>query len=150
MRITISYATYSGGTTMAAQYIADLLNQKGHQATLLETESTTPEQLLQNDLIILSSPSYGDEEPPEAMKHFIKEINPKVFSGKQFAIFGLGDTSFPMFCGAVDLLEKFVQEQEARLIAPSLRIDGYFSNQTESETAMAVWAGKISDLLLQK
>lgn len=144
MQIALSYATYSGGTTMVAEYITHLFTEKRHTVTLLETENTTPEILMPNDLIILGSPSYGDEEPPEAMKHFVDETTPKTFSGKQFAIFGLGDKSFPMFCGAVDLLERFVHKQKGALIVPSLRIDGYFSNQNESELQMSEWIETIT------
>ena len=45
-------------------------------------------------------------------------------SGKKAAAFGPGDSSYDMFCEAVNLIEKRLKECGADVIAPSLKVDG--------------------------
>ena len=44
--------------------------------------------------------------------------------GKKAAVFGPGDSSYSLFCEAVDILEKRLKECGAEIIIDSLKIDG--------------------------
>lgn len=129
---------------MACQVVADALTAKKHEVDLVDASQLDINQVLGSDLIILTSPSWGGGEPHEDFTHFMDKTKDKTFSGKQFAIFGLGDSSFPAFCGAVDTLEAFVKKQDGKLLVDSLRIDGYFANQTACEAQLKEWAEKVN------
>jgi flavodoxin I len=150
MKILILYATNSGGTEMAAQEIVNKL-QGTHTVTLKRIIDTNPEEIQAHDLIVLGSPSwdYTDKEgqPHEDFFTFKKNVSGNPFDGKKIAIFGLGDSSYKVFTGAVDELEKWVLEWKGQKIVDSMRIDKFFFNQSEAMQKIDEWCGKVLEAI---
>lgn len=143
MNILIAYATNSGGTADAANIVNTALTDGGHQVTLKVIRDVTPDELGTFNLILFGSPSW-DTAMQEGMPHedfiaFIEKTKGKTYTDKPFAIFGLGDSSYTHFCGAVDHLEEFVKAMQGKLITESLRIDGYYTQPGNGEKVKA-WA----------
>jgi len=129
---------------MTAQSIADTVSASGHQVTLKQVMETTPDDIKNAPAVILGSPSW-DFNGMEGMPHedyvpLLEQLKTMTFDGKPFAVFGLGDSSYTHFCGAVDHLEEFVKTVKGKLLLPSLRIDKYFSDQTKHMEAITAWA----------
>lgn len=148
MNILLVYATNSGGTLMASQTVSELLTQKGHTVTLKEAAETTPEEVSQAAFVLLASPSW-DFENAEGMPHehfvpLMKGLEGKTLEGKPFAILGLGDRSYAKFCGAVDEFEKWVANIKGKLAVPSLRIDGYFYDQSGNTQKITDWTNQLA------
>jgi flavodoxin short chain len=79
------------------------------------------------DLYLLGCSTWGEEEIElqEDFESFYENLNGDLdLSGKKFAVFGCGDSSYEYFCGAVDVIEERVQKLGASLVCDSLRIDG--------------------------
>lgn len=151
MNILLVYATNSGGTLMASQSVADILTQKGHTVALKEAAETTPEDVTNAAFVLLASPSW-DYENAEGMPHehfavLMKGLEGKTLDGKPFAILGLGDKSYTKFCGAVDEFEDFVAKLKGKLAIPSLRIDGFFYDQTGNTQKITDWTNKLASSL---
>lgn len=151
MNILLMYATYSSGTSMAAQTVADTLTNHSHTVTVKLVEETDPSEFAAYDLVILASPSW-DYEGKEGQPHqhyvaFIKKLEGQTMPGKKFAVFGLGDSSYIHFCGAVDELEKFVKALQGTLVVQSLRIDGYFFDQDTNTQKLVSWADTLNTTL---
>lgn len=151
MKILLLYATNSGGTFQASQTVESVLAQKGHSVDLKTPLEAEPTVLASYDLVIMGSPSwdYEDKEgqPHEDFVAFMKKSEGSSFTGKKFAIFGLGDTYYTHFCGAVDIMENFVKERGGILITPSARIDGYYAKLDEHTRALTSWSETINQLL---
>lgn len=147
MNIVVLYATNSGGTYQASQTVESALTKNGHTVTVQAIVETDPSSLSSFDLIIMGSPSWDYEDtegqPHEDFIHFMKKIEGQPFSGKKFAVFGLGDSFYKHFCGAVDILENFVKEKGGSIIFPSLRIDGYYANLDKYTKELEVWSEKV-------
>jgi flavodoxin I len=147
MNTLIIFATYSGGTEAAVNVLSETLKAKGQTVTLISPTQTNPEEMTKYDLVILASPSWdtnGKEgQPHEDYFSLIEKSKGKTCDGRKFAIMGLGDSSYPHFCGAVDELEKFVNEIKGALTVPSLKIDGYFYNQEKNNQTIKEWAQKL-------
>lgn len=148
MQILLVYATNSGTTMMTAQAIADKLTASGHQVTMKQVIETSPEDVQTAPAVILGSPSW-DFNGMEGMPHeeyvpLLEKLKAMSFNGKPFAIFGLGDSSYTHFCGAVDHLEELVKTGKGKLVAPSLRIDKYFSDQSKHMEAINAWADTLA------
>lgn len=146
MNILLLYATNSGGTEMAASTIVTQLSN-GHTVEMKRVVDAAPESMNNFDLIVLGSPSW-DYDGKEGQPHddfwtFKKSAEGKVPEGKKFAIFGLGDTSYKIFTGAVDELEKWVEEWKGTKIVDSLRMDKFFYNQAENTQKLEEWTKKI-------
>lgn len=151
MKILVAYATNSSGTLIASQVVANILKEKGHELTHRDIRNVKPESLENFDLVIFGSPSWNynkmEGQPHEFFTTFIQSMTGKKTPGKKYAIFGLGDTAYMYFCGAVDYLEEFVHDLQGELVIPSLRIDGFFFQQSTNEKNLREWAEQISQLL---
>lgn len=146
MRTLIVFATYSTGTQLVAENIADLLTKHGFSVTIKKVQEIEENELPQYDLILLGSPSWdvGGQggQPHQHFLDFIKKAQAPL-PGKKFAVFGLGDSVYPIFCGAVDHLEEFVLRLQGTLVIPSLRIDGYFFNPKEANQKIEQWVTQL-------
>ncbi len=147
MNILIAYATYSGGTQAASDFLSQTLTGLGHAVTVKMVSEITFEDTLSYDLRIFSSPSW-DNDGLEGQPHidfitFMKNSDGKKFANKPCAVFGLGDSSYGHFCGAVDIITDFVKKSEGNLIVESLKIDGYLFNMDANNQLLTDWANKI-------
>lgn len=150
MNILLLYASYSSGTQTAAEKVAQYLYSKENNITSIRIteEQPNPKELQAYDLVILASPSWmvdkKDGQPHTYMKNFLLETCKDIhLEGKKFAIFGLGDTTYAHFCGAVDVMEKFVHEHGGELVQPSLRIDSFYFNVEENTKILLEWVEKL-------
>ncbi len=133
---------------MASQTVLETLTKSGHNVVLKTAVETKVEDLIASDLIVLGSPSWdydGKEgQPHEDFIKFIELIKSVSLENKLFAVFGLGDSSYMNFCGAVSALEEFVKNVKGKLVAESLKIDGYFLDQQKSTQSLTDWATKLA------
>ena len=148
MKILIAYATYTSGTMSAAEFLAKTLTEKGNQVDLKQIAELGFDDCLPYDLRIFSSPSW-DYEDKGAWPHvdfvaFMEKSAGKSFTGKACAVFGLGDSSYEVFCGAVDMIEEFIKKAGGKLVLPSLKIDNYFFDMNGYNQKLADWASKLS------
>lgn len=144
MNILIVYATNSGTTMTAAQTISDKLTGKGHQVTMKEARDATPEDFNTPQAILLGSPSW-DFEGKEGMPHedwipLMEKLKTVTQENKPFAVFGLGDSSYKHFCGAVEHLDELVKTMKGKLALPSLKVDKFYSDQTGNMEKINKWA----------
>lgn len=52
--------------------------------------------------------------------------------GKKAAVFGSGDTSYEIYCGAVDIIEAKLKELGAEIVGESIKFE-YNPSETEKE-----------------
>lgn len=150
MNILLVWATNSGTTQTVAQNVTDALTQAGHTVTSKEARATTPEDFTSAQAIVLGSPSWDFEGhegyPHEDFLPLIEKMKTTEVT-KPFAIFGLGDSSYKFFNGAVDHLEEFVKSMKGTLLVPSLRIDKYYSDMTGNMEKVNAWIEQLKSKL---
>jgi len=144
MNIGVFYATYSGGTQLAADFLSQSLKTSGHTVDLKQISQVSFEDTLSYDLRVFASPSW-DEGGKEGQPHsdfisFIEKSADKNFGGKSCAIFGLGNTSYGHFCGAVDILQDFIKRLGGKLVVEPLKIDDYLIDMDGYNKKLAEWA----------
>lgn len=148
MNILLVYATNSGTTMMAAQTITDKFTSVGHTVTMKQAAETTAEEIAAAPMVIFGSPSW-DFDGKEGMPHedfmpLMEKLKTVNAENKPFAIFGLGDSSYRIYCGAVDHLEELIKTMKGKLVVPSLKIDNYFADQTKHMEAMNAWTENVA------
>lgn len=148
MNILLVYATNSGSTAQAAQMIADALAGKGHTVSVKDAKAATPEDVMAASFFILGSPSWDHDgmegQPLPEMEEFIARCKDVTLNGKPCAVFGLGDSSYTYFCGAVTYLEAFIKRTGGVLIVPSLKVDGFYMKPDASEN-ITKWANALAE-----
>ena len=149
MNILLVYATNSGGTEMAAQLITQQL--AGHTVTMKRATEANLADIQQAEVVLLGSPSWdyaGKEGQPHDDFHALQgKIANTSLEGKKFAVFGLGDSSYKHFCGAVDEFETWITGWKGILVIPSLKIDKFFYQQAEATEAITGWCQKLTTAL---
>lgn len=86
--INIIYWSGSGNTEEMANLIAKGLKEKGENPSILNVSEASKEDVAAADLVVLGSPSMGDEVLEESeMEPFVESIE-DIVSGKAVALFG--------------------------------------------------------------
>ncbi len=147
MKTLIIYATYSSGTQTASEVLTDTLETFGYDVTMKNVADINLDEIAHYDLVILGSPSWmidhKDGQPHHLFLEFFNKVGSREFKNVLFAVFGLGDSSFAHFCGAVDHLEEFVDQVNGTLLSPSLKIDSYYFNQEKNDELLRNWLHEV-------
>lgn len=130
-KVIIAYASMSGNTEEIADLIKNSLEIYSININLKEIEHMNATELLDYDGIILGSYTWGDGELPYETEDFYEELLDLDLNGKIVSVFGSGDTAYPKFCAAVDILEERLQQQGAAIAVEGLRIE--FTPDTDEE-----------------
>lgn len=143
MNAIIIYASNSGGTYFVSEIIKDTLEKNGYVVKLKRASEVKVEDIQSQNLVILGSCTwqYGSEEG-QMHEHFhilkknFAEVN---LNPSNFAIFGLGDSTYFQFCASVNHLEELVKSWGKTLLVPSLRINRFYADQEEKEEIVRNW-----------
>lgn len=148
MKILIVYATYSGSTQAAGEFLSQILINSKHQVAMKPVSEISFENILNYDLCVFASPSWDFEgkegQPHQDFIDFINKSKDKKITGKSCAIMGLGDSSYAHFCGAVPIIEDFIKNTGGILKVESLKIDGYLYNTEDNNKKISEWAKKLT------
>lgn len=124
----IIYGSTTGNTESAAEEIERTLKGNEFETTLINVADAAHDDLAKDfDLFFLGSSTWGDDEIElqEDFAAFYEAIPAGLsLEGKNYAVFGCGDSSYTYFCGAVDAIEEKLRELGANIVADSLKIDG--------------------------
>lgn len=148
MKILVGYATYSGGTQKAAEFITQELS-KIHTVTIRNIENINPSDFQDFELVILGSCTWErtsdkkDGQLHVSFDQFIEKARDAQFPDKKFAIFGLGDSEYIHFCRAAEYLSAFVKELKGIEIIEPLKLNSFFFNEKESMEKIKTWTAKL-------
>ncbi|WP_031566346.1 assimilatory sulfite reductase (NADPH) flavoprotein subunit [Rheinheimera texasensis] len=119
--LTILYASQTGNAKGVASKIKAAAEAQGVAVQLQDIASYKTNALAKEKFLIIVTSTYGEGEPPEAAVSFHKFLfgkkAPKL-PELQYAVLGLGDTSYEFFCKtAVDFDEQLAALGAKRLFA---------------------------------
>lgn len=122
--ILLIFASMSGNTEAVADEIVNGIKRAGGSVNVLDLiEVESASILLEYDAFLLGAYTWGDGELPDEFLDFYNEMNDLDLNGKMAAAFGSGDTSYPQFCKAVDLIEERLRERGAKVVQEGLKIE---------------------------
>jgi len=134
MKVKILYATEVGTTKYVAEIIKKRFEDLGHQLDIQQVGSQKVLPTLEGfELLLLGSPTYYNGQPHDDMVRFLTDFKPDL-THIQVAIFALGESGYSHFCGAAEVLEQWVAENQGKLLIPTLKIDGYPSDPSSIST----------------
>ncbi len=134
MKIGFIYATTGGNTRLVCQWAASLLQKQKHEVKLTRIEQAKPENLTENDLLVLASPTYGHGQlDPKGEKHLPKLKTD--LKGKKVAVIGLGDSKYDddYNVESAIILEEFVKANNGEIVGKSLKINKQPMPQVEEK-----------------
>ncbi|MCK5305977.1 MAG: flavodoxin [Candidatus Omnitrophica bacterium] len=127
----IVYGSTTGNTETLSKSVGEGLKDLGVEVLVKNAAQVTPEELKDYDGIILGCSTWGDGELQDDFVSFEEEMGKIRLDGKKAACFGPGDSMYPQFCKAIDILEDKLKECGAEIIMDSLKIDGDVESELE-------------------
>jgi len=121
--ILLAYASMSGNTEAIADLIEEELVKHGLHVKRAEVYDIDTSDLVSAESIIFGAYTWGDGELPDDFLDLYDEMDDIDLSQKQMAVFGSGDSSYDVFCGAVDLIEEKIKRRNGNIAVPGLKIE---------------------------
>ncbi len=105
---TIVYGTETGNSKKLASQLQALLKKNKIQSKVVDAFQYPIEKLEKEELLIVIMSTQGEGDPPQnAIKFFDNLSNSAVdLSKTKFAVLGLGDSSYPLFCRAGEAIDE--------------------------------------------
>lgn len=100
-RLTVLYGSQTGNARRIAEKLARTLEGDGVPVRLLRADAYPVRELKDEARLFLVISTQGDGEPPDDSRALVEFIAGKRAPGLpalQFAVLGLGDSSYPQFC----------------------------------------------------
>jgi sulfite reductase (NADPH) flavoprotein alpha-component len=136
-RLTIVYGSQTGNAKRIAEQLASRGEAAGLPLRLLRADAYPQRELVQERHLLLVISTQGDGEPPDDARGLFEFITgrraPKL-PALQFAVLGLGDSSYPQFC-------TIGRELDARLAElGGSRLAAFGEADVEIEAVAEPWA----------
>ncbi|HZX69246.1 MAG TPA: assimilatory sulfite reductase (NADPH) flavoprotein subunit, partial [Rhodanobacter sp.] len=138
-RLTIVYGSQTGNARRIAEQLATRSEAAGLPVRLLRAGSYPQRELAQESHLALVISTQGEGEPPDDARGFVEFIAGKrapELSSLQFAVLGLGDSSYPQFCAIGRQLDARLTELGGSRFAPLGEAD------VDVETVATPWLDK--------
>ncbi len=145
--ITVISASATGNAAGIAKKLTEKLKSEALDVTLTSAGSYKARQLAKEDIVVISTSTQGDGEPPEEgvplHSYLFGKKAPKL-DGVSFAVIGLGDSSYPLFCQAgIDFDTKLGELGAERLMD---RVDCDVDYEAASDAWIDAAVAKLKDV----
>lgn len=121
----IVYGTETGNAKKVASQIQATFKQHKIQAKSVDVAQFDLAKLQKETLVLFVVSTQGEGEFPQNAVGFYESL--KAFEGNldkiSFAVFGLGDSSYPLFCNAGVLLDEVLADKGAKRLLPLVKAD---------------------------
>lgn len=125
--VVIGYGSESGNARSLAQTLGAHPSLQAFSPRVMPLSDVTAEMLAGPAPLIILSASFGDGDPPSNAEAFLNLVTqtPSLAS-LRYAIFGLGDTGYPNFCGFTKQLDATLQQKQATALINRVDADYHF------------------------
>lgn len=122
---TIIYGTETGNSKKVALELQTAFKKQKIQSKLVDAAQYSIENLTKESFLIVIMSTQGEGEPPQAAQKFYDNLHnsSENLSKLQFAVFGLGDTSYPLFCKASEDINLQLEKLGAQRIISLQKAD---------------------------
>jgi sulfite reductase (NADPH) flavoprotein alpha-component len=128
-RLIIGYGSESGNAQGLTQRLLRLPFVQPFELVVQDLNSLSLDALRATDRLVIISSSFGDGEPPGNAERFLERLSQSgPLSGLRYAIFGLGDTAYPTFCGFTKALDRLLLEKHASAFINRVDADSDFED----------------------
>jgi flavodoxin I len=102
LSVAIVYASVSGNTKELAEELYQLFLLQSVEISFYSIEEFCVADLCHYDAVVIGTYTWGNGDIPREMRQLYKAFESLDRKDMTTAVFGTGDSCYPMFCGAVD------------------------------------------------
>ncbi|WHY02803.1 flavodoxin domain-containing protein [Neobacillus sp. DY30] len=102
LSVAIVYTSVSGNTEELAEMIYQIFLTWSVDAAIYRIEEFSLSDLLHYDVVAIGTYTWGNGDIPKEMRPLYNAVEFTSRKDMTTAVFGTGDSFYPMFCGAVD------------------------------------------------
>lgn len=135
-RLTIVYGSQTGNAKRIAEGLFQRVQSQGQEARLVRADQYPTRELKAEQLLYVVMSTQGDGDPPDdsiAFVEFLLSKRAPKLPQLKYAVLGLGDSSYPSFCG----ISQKIDERLAELGAGRLQEAG--AADLDIETVASPW-----------
>lgn len=147
LKVTVLSASQTGNAKSVADKLAERLTTEGVNVTRTSLKDYKAKNIADEQLVLLVTSTQGEGEAPEEGVVLLKLLNGKKapkLDRLQFAVLGLGDSSYPNFCQAgKDFDQRFYDLGAMRLFE---RVDADLDFQATADQ----WINEIVEIIKAK
>lgn len=144
MKILITYSTLIGEAQRLAQGLYERLKTKfdTNDFILQEIDTVSPQLIRENELTIIIASTTGDGDLNPDAEEFVQKLTSESpdFHGTKFALFGIGESFYPHFCGAIDTLHEKIISLHGEIVGDIIKLDSYTE---DVEVKLNQWSEEI-------
>src|SRR5271170_7021279 len=149
----IAYGTETGTSQDLAEEIGRLLGRLRFSTNIAELDGCSASELCQYAFTVFVLSTTGQGEFPSNARKFWnsllrKRLSASFLKGVQFALIGLGDTSYPKFNWSARKLEKRLNQLGAEELLEACEADEQGDDGTDG--AFLAWSEQLRSMLLSK
>lgn len=145
-QIHIIVGSQMGSAEYVAEHIAQLLDEENIAYLLHEQPNYQDLQPTQPQTWLICTSTYGAGDYPENLLAFVDQVDQcNQLDHVQFAVIGLGDSSYDTFNYAAKNIDELLQSKQAKKLIDRLEIDVLAADLPE-DTAQA-WLPKLLTVL---
>ncbi|OQX28592.1 MAG: hypothetical protein B0D92_08105 [Spirochaeta sp. LUC14_002_19_P3] len=148
MQALIVYGSSKGRVARIAAIVSETLNKAGISVLSRNVFEVKPSRLLDYPCLILGCSTYGQGDLQQDFLEFERGMDTLDLSGRTAAVFGSGNSRYPYFAEAVDILEAKLKILGAQLLLPGYRQDMMTSSPEGEDTRQ--WAENLAAAIMQK
>ncbi|KHT61952.1 sulfite reductase subunit alpha [Photobacterium gaetbulicola] len=141
-KLTIIYASQTGNAKGVAEQLKQEADAKGIKAELYAAGDYKGKNLTKETHVIIVASTHGEGEAPDdaiELHEFLQSKKAPKLPDLQYAVVGLGDSSYEFFCQTAKDFDAFLSKQGATAFLPRLDCD------VDYESAATAWRAKALD-----
>lgn len=121
----IVYGTETGNSKKVASHIQATFKKNKIQAKNIDVAQFDVAKLQKETLVLFVVSTQGEGEFPQNASSFYESLKSSSasFDKLSYAVFGLGDSSYPLFCNAGVLLDEVLADKGAKRLLPLVKAD---------------------------
>ncbi len=124
-KLTIAYGTETGNSKKLASDFASKAKKNGINAKVVSLDQYRLNDLPKEEYFLTIMSTHGEGEPPAAAKKFYDHIHNNGFKldKLKYGVLALGDTSYPLFCTAGEIVDQQLNKLGGERLVPLQKCD---------------------------